>query len=91
MRRLVFGGRWVQTVILMLFIERASDYGGPLSRSASILLAAVPVLVVVRIALVRVVIAIGLGIVGHGGLLSMAGSGIRLSGRGVGRRGVADD
>ena len=53
----------------------------------NLLIAAVPVLVVVRIALVRVIIAIGLGIVGHGGLLSMAGSGIRRSGRGVGRRG----
>ena len=56
----------------------------------NLLISAVPVLVVVRIALVRVVIAIGLGIVGHGGLLSMAGSGIRRSGREVGRRGDAD-
>ena len=50
------------------------------------LFAGVPVFVVVRVTLVRVVIAIGLGIVGHGRLLSMTGSGIRPAGRG-GRHG----
>jgi hypothetical protein len=42
-------------------------------RGRSLLLAAMPILVVVRIALVRVVIAIGLGSIGHVGLLSIDG------------------
>ena len=42
-------------------------------RGRSLLLAAMPILGVVRIALVRVVIAIGLGSIGHVGLLSIDG------------------
>ena len=69
-------------------IKKRGRYAAPRKVSRpNLLIAAVPVFVVVRVTLVRVVIAIGLGIVGHGGLLSMAGSGIRRAGRGESRRG----
>ena len=47
----------------MMIINRASGFGGPWCFSKLGLLATVPVLVVVRIALVRVVVAVGLRVV----------------------------
>ena len=50
---------------------------------AGLLFAAMPVLVVIRIALVRVVIAIGLGTVVHGGSFLFRGLGLDIPGEGV--------
>ncbi len=58
-----------------VMVEKRGCCAAPrlVSEVASLLLAAVPILVVIRVALVRVVIAIVFGVFGHDGLLSMCG------------------